>query len=107
MLTEDIIARLIDDHSISGKEAVTMMKDLFVNRFIRHDDSISIKPEAPKPGDVHVKYGIRQPMVAVAYGVTDPWGDLTTPNVASFSKSSDDAISSTKSSSDASLLEPF
>lgn len=73
MTTEEIIAKLIDDHSITGEEAITMMKDLFVNRFIKHDDSISIKPEISKPGDIHVKYGIREPMIAVAYGVTDPW----------------------------------
>lgn len=86
MTTEEIIAKLIDDHAISGMEAVTMMKDLFVNRFIKHDDSISVKPEVPKPGDVHVKYGIREPMIAVAYGITDPWkrtidDAVTTSNV--------------------------
>lgn len=86
MTTEEIIAKLIDDHAITGEEAITMMKDLFINRFIKRDDSISIKPEVPKVGDIQVKYGIREPMVAVAYGVTDPWKSVmndavTTSNV--------------------------
>lgn len=96
MDTEKIIERLLKEGSITVSEAMHMMRELLLNRYVRHDDSISKWPEkVPAPSDVQVKYGIRTAPIAVAYGVSPDlsglW-DTTADNICLDTEDSSNSI---------------